>query len=592
MVELGLPAIDAFGPRAELADLFVEFAQDLVADAGGDFAVVGDLLARFAQALRRFGTDCRLADEDRVLPLAHFAVDDHVIAVLAADVDLRPAATAVGPGHAVTGRSTGFTGGAHGDFDGAFDVLVQPFEAGQLGFDLRHHGFHLGFAHLVFAIAVDAAHDAVFCAFAIGILAIADDPHFDPVFGFDLGIPVLAAAAFDADHAALAVSVGIDGFDHALVLRGFGLGVGDRGGQRQGQRGGGDRRDAETASAAGNFGHGEAPQTVDDGLFAQHRTGHRSSQRHVFPGSKAGDYLCVGHPFGLSAASHDARIARRLLVPAHRSPAPPGERIEPVQSQQRLGRDVGDEIVAAMVRKLVRNCHVAGIKVVMRHEGRRQGHHLVGDAEGHRAGDGRGFHQPHLAGFADGNGFGQQVAAHPVVFAKPPAEEHQRPAQPQGQQQFGNAKAQRRRRSRFGGGGRRIGEDEHQRLWRGGSGDGLGHRLCRSHPRRQHQRRHDEAQEGQRPQRIGHLRPAPARYRAAQDQHQRDQQCRVDEGIDQPFRQAACDQAAHFFISCNRRSISAISSGVSASSWARCASKGAARPPNRRSTSRRDSPPT
>ena len=183
---------------------------------------------------------------------------------------------------------------------------------------------------------------------------------------------------------------------------------------------------------------------MNDRFLAEHRTSHGSRQGKVFTRSKAGDHPRIGSPFRPRTASDDARIARCLLIPAHRSPAPPGERIEPVQGQQRLRRQVGNEIVAAMVRKLMRNRHVAGLYVVIGHEGRRQGHHLVGNAESHGAGNSGRFHQPHLARIPYRNTVFQQLTAHLHVIANTPADEYQRATYPKRQQQVRYSKAHHR----------------------------------------------------------------------------------------------------------------------------------------------------
>ena len=83
-----------------------------------------------------------------------------------------------------------------------------------------------------------------------------------------------------------------------------------------------------------------------------------------------------------------------------------------------------------MVRKFVRNGHIACCNVVMRHEFRRQGHHLVGNAESNGSGDGGRFHQPHLARLAHGARVFQKALPHLEVFAHAPAQEHQRAADP------------------------------------------------------------------------------------------------------------------------------------------------------------------
>ena len=48
-------------------------------------------------------------------------------------------------------------------------------------------------------------------------------------------------------------------------------------------------------------------------------------------------------------------IAGGFLIAAHGPPAGPGQRVEPVERQQRLGQDICQQVMPAMVRQLMRD---------------------------------------------------------------------------------------------------------------------------------------------------------------------------------------------------------------------------------------------
>ena len=531
-----LRAAQAAGLAFQFPYRFTHSAQRFLALASGDHLVAakgfhgcakpGD--CRFHREpgtlLRQPFVAVGLANDGRFpaiaeIPLYH-AADASLVAI---EFDLRDACSdSAGVGRSLAGMAAAFAG-AFDLFACGFRLFQAPFANGLCPLDLHHGAFddalHLFLAqfHFLFDLLAHRLDLGFGHRRAVAAPALADDVALSGllvhVHGDVFGIRV---HAFDGRRSRRLRRSGRERYLRRLrsggrfgSLRRFGLRIGDGGGERQRQRSSGDGGNAKPAPAAGNFGHGEAPQTVNDRFLAKHRASHGGRQSQMVPGRETGNHTGIGCSFWLRTASHDARIARRLLIPAHRSPAPPGERIEPVQRQQRLRRNVGHEIEPAMVRKLVRNRHVAGGNVVMRHELWRQGNHLVHYAESDGPGNGGRFHQSHLSGIAHRHAAGQQIAPHGHVFTDPPAQEDHRAADPQREQQIGHHDAHFGRQ----GGGRhgctvrgRIGNDHHQRLARGRRG-GTG---FRRHPGGQHDGRHHEPQERQRPQGIGDLRPAPA----------------------------------------------------------------------------------
>ena len=300
------------------------------------------------------------------------------------------------------------------------------------------------------------------------------------------------------------------------------------------------------------------------------------------------------------AAGHDPRIAGRFLVAPQRQPAIAAERVPPVQREQRLHQHVDEQIPTAVMGQLVRQREIARLAVVEREEARRQRDHRIEHAHGQRGIGGRGLDQAHLAeqarGAPDLAALGQQLVAQGEIGGKAQREEHPCPAQPEQQQGLGDGPCGERgeeiepgrldRRGRYRRRGNRFPHDSVGRrggLKRRQLGRGGRRRLGR-HPRGQHHRRHDQAQQRQRPEGIGRLGAEMARHGAAQHQHRGDQHAGPGQRLEQ--------HRAHGRSSFSRASISARSSSVSASVSARCATSEAARPPNRRSTSRRLSPST
>ena len=186
------------------------------------------------------------------------------------------------------------------------------------------------------------------------------------------------------------------------------------------------------------------------------------------------------------------------------------------------------------------------------------------------------------------------------IGRKAPPQRHPRARQPDQQQglqqrRVGERCEQIEPGSSRGRIGRKRGRDrrfESERLGERRRG-GLGHRRqslrrrlssARGHPRGQDDRGQDQPRERDQPQGIGDLRPEPARHPAARQQHQGDQ----DAG---PYQRMQKHVGHHGRSSFSSASISARSASVRASLSARWATSDTALPPNRRSTSRRDSPP-
>ncbi len=320
---------------------------------------------------------------------------------------------------------------------------------------------------------------------------------------------------------------------------------------------------------------------MDDRGLAQHRAGHGRGQCQPRAGCGSGDQRGVEGTLAAPAPGHHSRIAGCFLVAPHCPPAEPSQGVEPVQRQHRLRGKIGQQIVPAMVRQLVCDGEIARLSVRLRHEEQRQRHHLVAHAERHGSADHGSLDQTDAADFAHRPRIGEHVTPHLAIGGDAPGEKHRRPPQPQRHQHV--APAERQQRLGHGRGSRRgSGGGQEQRF----GPVGERRRIGLAEQRKagwQHQRRHQQAQEGQCPQRIGHLSPKGARDRAAQQQQRADEQAGVEGGVDQPLD--------HERNSLRSRSISAMSSLFSASASASWANRAAGRPPNSRSTIRRDSPP-
>ena len=254
---------------------------------------------------------------------------------------------------------------------------------------------------------------------------------------------------------------------------------------------------------------------------------------------------------------------------AHRAPSGPGQRVEPVQRQQRLRGQVDQQIMPGVMGQFMRQREIARLGIVPGHEAQWQGHDLVEHAKGNRGCNRRAFHQPHFACFSHRQGISQQRAAHLHIGNGPPAKEQHRARQPEWQHEIAPCPSRGQRRH---SGGLHVGYSLNQC-----------HRRGRRAPAgRQRQWRQHQPQQRQQPQRIGSLRAKGPGNRAAQDQNGKNQQPGNDQGIGKP---------GHLRSAFSRASISLISASLSASVSARCANSGAARPPNSRSTSRLLSPP-
>ncbi len=250
--------------------------------------------------------------------------------------------------------------------------------------------------------------------------------------------------------------------------------------------------------------------------------------------------------------------------------------------------------------------------VMQRHEAGRQRDHRIEHAHRQRGGGSGGLNQPNLAEQAirpaDLAALGQQDVTQLEVSGKAPPQGHPGPGEPEQKQAFDDRQVgerseeiepgrlrrslQRHGQRRGHGPGRRLnrslpdhriggrrcfGEQFYGRGWRR-----LGHLGC--HPRGKRDGGQHQPRRRDQPQGVCRLGAEMLGDRAPQHQHQRDQYAGP--------RQRVQQHPGHGRSSFSSASISARSSSVRASVSARCATSEAALPPNRRSTSRRDSPPT
>ena len=179
---------------------------------------------------------------------------------------------------------------------------------------------------------------------------------------------------------------------------------------------------------------------MDYRFVAKHRAGHRSGQRDPRARSKTCDCLRIACAQPGVRSPHDARIARRLLVAPHGTPANPAERVEPVQREQRLHGEIRNQVSPAMVRQLVRQRQIAHRPLSQRKEARRQGNNAVEHAErqrgiGRRRLDQPDRSQPSAIGPAHFARIGEQFAPHVEIGTKAEDEKDQRTGKPGGQPQ-------------------------------------------------------------------------------------------------------------------------------------------------------------
>ena len=381
------------------------------------------------------------------------------------------------------------------------------------------------------------------------------------------------------------------------------MGIGDTGGGRQSQQGPGQRRPCGQLAATRMVGHRQRTQAVNDRLVAQHGAGHRCCQRRargqLRTAGVIGDHGGIGSAFVARAAGHHAGVTGRFLVAAHRGPAHPAQRVEPVDREQRLDQHIGKDVLAAMVREFVGNREVALLAVGGGHEARRKGDDLVEHPEGHRPRNRWRFDQADGAHLTHRPCVGEQFAAQHPVEPEPARHEDDGADQPHRDQRRHEIDRRSHLHGRLGSDDPGIGKTtvcrRHQRHVRAlhhtvrRAGVRGSHRL---HPRGQRHGREQQPRHRQTPQRIGCARAEMAGDWPAQHEGQRDQRAGPDQRIEQEQVPAFADQPDHLRISFRSASISARSSSLSASLSASCANRGAARPPNRRSTSRRLSPPT
>ena len=161
---------------------------------------------------------------------------------------------------------------------------------------------------------------------------------------------------------------------------------------------------------------------MDYGFIAEHGARHRRGQRDIGASGDAGDKTGIGDPlFGRLACNHPG-IAGRFLVAPQREPAIAAERIEPVQRKQRLHRNVDQQVLAIVVRQLVRQGEITRDNVVLRHETFRQRDDRIENAERKRCLRSRRFDEAYLPRATDFASAFEQLSAQLEIAPEPQPE--------------------------------------------------------------------------------------------------------------------------------------------------------------------------
>ena len=322
--------------------------------------------------------------------------------------------------------------------------------------------------------------------------------------------------------------------------------------------------------------HLQPPFQIIDGMQV---TGarQRAAMRGLYDG--AGIDMTVGP----AAPLQDAGVIGQLLVGTESVEGPPRQRIEPMERQHGERDPVGDQVTPRVMAQLVRQRQVALVGVVPLGKIAREGDVAVPDAEGERSRCAIAGDHAHPLHRLQRLGIGQQPRAEAPVAKELKAQEPRRPDDPEQRNTLLDHRPDAGRIHR-GGNLRSHGQHDigREALARGGQRRG---RLL-GQPARQ--RRQEQAEQRQGPERIGNLRPEGLADMTAGQQDQRHQESGGDHRLHRPAEL----RPAHAFRSLSSASISEISCAVSSSRSAKCATSGVRRPPNNRSIRRRDSPMT
>ena len=267
-----------------------------------------------------------------------------------------------------------------------------------------------------------------------------------------------------------------------------------------------------------------------------------------------------------------ARVAGHFLIGAKGAEGEPGQRVEPVEGKHRQGDGVRDQIAALVMRQFMRQGEALFLAVIGCIEIGGQHDAAIEDAEGERPLPARCLHHAHAADAQPLARAAQQAVAQIEEGDRLPGKEGEAARKPQPGDDLAH---DRRIGGRRDGGHAAVEDVDHL--------PGIGDRVGRFGPDARHDvGRQDQAQRGDRPQCIGDLRPEGGAHGGADGEDQQHQQRGRDQRLYGP--------GDHCLSAFSSASISAMSRSVRSSRSARCATSGLTRPPNSRSTRRRDSP--
>ena len=272
-------------------------------------------------------------------------------------------------------------------------------------------------------------------------------------------------------------------------------------------------------------------------------------------------------------------IAGGLLILPERDPGEPGDRVEPVQRQDRQTDEIGRQIAGFVMGDFMFQRQLPFPGRIVAEEIGRNGNIFVEQAKGQRSADRGGFEDLDIAVAADQTTVGDDIFPELQIGGQLADEQQSRAAKPEDQRN--HHPVERGQCAECAALGRNGGSE----VGTHGSGNEGRHRLDLGR-RLERQRRHEQARHRQYPEQIGDAGAEKMAHRLADRQHQQQQQCHRDHGIPDPLVQFS----THFFNSLKSSSISRISSALSSSASARCATNGMTFPPKSRSTKFRDTP--
>ena len=296
-------------------------------------------------------------------------------------------------------------------------------------------------------------------------------------------------------------------------------------------------------------------------------------------GCRLGDGPAIDGPDIAPALRQHPRVAGRFLVLPEGDPGKPGDRIEPVQRQDRQTDEIGRQIARFVVGDFMFQGQFPFPRCIVAEEIGRDRNIFVEQAKGERPADRRRFENLDIAMAADQTAVGDDVLAELQIGGQ--FADEQEPRSPKPQDERNHHPVERSQGAECAALGRRgdkqigTGRCRHECRYR----LNLGRCLERQRWHEQPRHRHD-------PEQIGDAGAEKMGHRLADCQHQQQQQSHRDHGIPDPLVQFA----THFFNSLKSSSISRISSALSSSASARWATNGMTFPPKSRSTKFRDTP--